>query len=102
MTLTASDILREFRIVVRHQRLGNQKTKCPDCSLTKTKKNEPCLSVLIDSDGVQFKCHKCGLKGGKFYDAKSKGGSMVQLQGDRSGGRRTYGDLHREARSGWR
>jgi hypothetical protein len=32
MTITADDILRQFRIVIRNPRHGNQKTVCPECS----------------------------------------------------------------------
>ena len=100
--LTASEILSQFRIVIRNPRRGNQKTLCPECSPGRRHKHDPCLSVLIDNDGVFFNCKNCGHKGGKSYDAKSKSGGLVYRAGDRSGNRRTYGDLHREARSGWR
>jgi hypothetical protein len=65
-------------------------------------KSDPCLSVLIDDDGVFFNCKNCGYKGGKSYDAKSKSGNMVRKSGDLSGGRRTFGDLcdQRDVREG--
>ena len=62
----------------------------------------PCLSVLIDNEGVFFNCKNCGWKGGKSYDSQSKGRSVVRSSGDLSGSRRTYGHLQRQARSSWR
>jgi hypothetical protein len=100
--MTAAEILDYFRIVLRNPRHGNQKTLCPECSSGRRHKKDPCLSVLIDNEGVFFNCKHCGHKGGKSYDAKSKGGVLVHRAGDRSGGRRTYADLLREARPGWR
>jgi len=40
---------------------GQEKTKCPECSHTRKKKNDPCLSVNID-EGV-WNCHNCSWKG---------------------------------------
>ncbi len=40
---------------------GDIKTLCPVCSSTRTKKNEPCLSVN-PSKGI-WKCHHCGWAG---------------------------------------
>lgn len=41
---------------------GQVKTRCPQCSETRKKKNDPCLSVNID-EGT-YHCHNCGWKGG--------------------------------------
>ena len=69
--LTASEILGEQGIrMVRGVRSGNTKTLCPRCSHTRKNKRDPCLSVLVDTEGVQYFCHNCGFHGGKFYDAK--------------------------------
>ncbi|WP_165475262.1 hypothetical protein [Nitrobacter sp. Nb-311A] len=99
---TASDILAEFGIRLRAERHGNQKTVCPNCSHLRKHKRDPCLSVLIDGEGVFFNCKNCSWKGGKSYDAQSKGGRMVRGACDRSGNRVSYGDLQREARRHWR
>tara|TARA_R110000744_G_scaffold40447_1_gene91800 strand:+ start:398 stop:2071 length:1674 start_codon:yes stop_codon:yes gene_type:complete len=40
---------------------GQEKTKCPECSPTRRKQSDPCLSVNID-EGI-WKCHHCGWKG---------------------------------------
>ena len=40
---------------------GNTKTLCPECSHTRSKSSDPCLSVDID-EGV-WNCHHCGWAG---------------------------------------
>ena len=40
---------------------GQEKTKCPECSGSRRKSFDPCLSVNID-EGV-WNCHHCGWKG---------------------------------------
>ena len=40
---------------------GNQKTTCPNCSHTRQKNTEPCLSINHD-EGI-FYCHHCEWKG---------------------------------------
>lgn len=49
---------------------GQFKTTCPECSHTRKKKNDPCLSVDI-SEGI-YNCHNCGWSGTvkKFEKAK--------------------------------
>ena len=42
---------------------GNYKTTCPKCSHTRTKKNDPCLSVTIKSSSVLWNCHHCSWTG---------------------------------------
>lgn len=39
-----------------------QKTLCPNCSVKRKKKDEPCLSVNTETG--QYKCHNCGFCGG--------------------------------------
>lgn len=43
---------------------GTIKTKCPECSHTRKKQNDPCLSVSFtsQSEGV-YNCHNCGFHG---------------------------------------
>ncbi len=56
----------DYGIIVKRTS-GQVKTKCPQCSHTRRKKADPCLSVNIDT-GV-WNCHNCGWKGGlKKYD----------------------------------
>lgn len=47
-------------IAVRTLRRGNTYTTCPQCSHTRKKKKERCLSVLFDGEGVTWFCHHCG------------------------------------------
>ena len=65
---SADDILRKFNIRAHHAKTGNQTTNCPKCSHLRKKKRDRCLSVKIDSVGVQFHCHHCGYEGGEYYD----------------------------------
>lgn len=65
---TASDILRELKIVERPSRGGSFMTTCPECSHTRKKKNDRCLSVKVDALGVRYHCFHCPHQGGKFFD----------------------------------
>lgn len=65
---SASEILHEQRINLRSHREGNVKTFCPQCSHLRKNKRDPCLSVLIDDQGVQWCCHNCTYQGGEFFD----------------------------------
>jgi len=51
----------DIGILVDELKDGNQKTTCPKCSESRTKKNDPCLSVNV-TEGV-FLCHHCEWKG---------------------------------------
>ena len=64
---TASQILAEHRIA----RAGNKSayvTVCPQCSHTRRKKRDRCLSVLIDGKGARWCCHHCQWHGHEFFD----------------------------------
>jgi twinkle protein len=52
----------DYSIEIYGARSGNVKTLCPQCSHTRTKKTDPCLSVDIDK-GV-WHCHNCAWSGG--------------------------------------
>lgn len=93
MMQTDGDILHKYGIVLRAMRQGNQKTKCPKCSHLRKNKREPCLSVLIDSHGVQFNCFNCGFHGGEFYDGREDFGPA------RRDGFQTARDSRRNSRS---
>lgn len=61
---SATEILAENGIRLRHTGAGNHKTTCPNCSFRRTKRNDPCLSVTIENDGkVLWNCHHCGWAG---------------------------------------
>ena len=42
---------------------GDQKLVCPNCSHTRRKRNDPCLSLTIDGDRAVWLCHHCQWKG---------------------------------------
>lgn len=46
-------------IKLRDYRQGTQKTLCPQCSHTRKKKTDLCLSVTIDHNGAVWHCHNC-------------------------------------------
>jgi twinkle protein len=49
--------------------LGQHKKKCPECHHTRSKhKHDKSLSLSIDSDGVRYHCHHCGINGGWMYE----------------------------------
>jgi len=48
---------------------GQSKSLCPICSSGRTNKNDPCLSVNIDTGG--YTCHHCGFSG---YAGSNQGG----------------------------
>jgi twinkle protein len=43
---------------------GDYRVQCPECSLTRRKKNEPCLSVTVSYDSILWMCHHCEWQGG--------------------------------------
>lgn len=63
--------LSENGIRLRDVKPGNHKTTCPNCSAGRRKKNDPCLSVTIETDGrAVWNCHHCsftGAAGGEGY-----------------------------------
>ena len=56
--------LAEHGIRLRSYDLGSSKILCPQCSHTRRKKNDPCLSVSVTEDGVVWQCHNCDWSGG--------------------------------------
>jgi len=59
---TVRELLNERGIRLNAYRAGaDVKTLCPQCSHTRKKKTDPCLSVTIDADdnGAVFRCHNC-------------------------------------------
>jgi len=47
--------------IILRKRSGQEKTTCPNCSATRRKKTDPCLSVQISQGS--YRCHNCGWKG---------------------------------------
>lgn len=54
-----------MNVRLSNYRVGEHTTTCPQCSHTRTKKQDKCLSVKIDEAGFTMFCHHCGWKGGK-------------------------------------
>ena len=53
----------DSRIKLRHNNIGTQKVRCPECQPPHNMNDLP-LSVTISSDGYVWLCHHCGFKGG--------------------------------------
>ncbi|MEM9286757.1 MAG: hypothetical protein AAGA36_00315 [Pseudomonadota bacterium] len=67
MMRSVSEILTELGITTRYADRASFVSTCPQCSHTRKKKKQPCLSVKIDGRGVMYCCHHCGWKGAKLY-----------------------------------
>src|SRR5262245_51430526 len=102
---TVDQILGEQGISLRIAALGNHKTTCSRCSASRKKKREPCLSVRISEEGVQWRCHNdgCGYQGGEFYDGHAERRASEMARGARvqSGNSDSLRALHRSAKLGW-
>lgn len=68
---SAGDIFHELKISERPSRAGTFMTTCPQCSHLRKKKNDRCLSVKVDSLGIQYFCHHCQWNGGQYYDGSA-------------------------------
>lgn len=56
--------LSEHGIRIRDDKTGSHKTTCPNCSSSRRKKADPCLSVTVEADGrAVWNCHHCGWSG---------------------------------------
>ena len=60
---TYIDKLRELGITL--DKTGRQ--TCPQCSATRKKSNDKCLSVTFSDDAVLYNCHHCGWAGAVPY-----------------------------------
>ena len=56
--------------------VGEHQTTCPQCSHTRKKKTDKCLSVKIDDQGFAIHCHHCNWSTGY-----NKNNASVMLQG---------------------
>ena len=63
--MTLIERLLQFGIRLDNYAPGNRKLLCPQCSLTRRTKTDPCLSVTVDADAQHavWNCHNCGWKG---------------------------------------
>jgi hypothetical protein len=66
---TASEILRENRIVTKSTAVGRYYTACPQCSSNRKTAHQklPCLGVTIGDEAVWFGCNHCDWTGGAKY-----------------------------------
>jgi twinkle protein len=64
--MTILDKLYNLNIDLKNKTTGSVVTICPECSETRKKKKQPCLSVDIDQ-GL-YNCHHCGWNGKVFLD----------------------------------
>ncbi len=58
------DRLDEAGIALPSHRPGNHRTLCPQCSHTRRKAQQRCLSVTLTTTGAVWLCHHCGWHGG--------------------------------------
>ena len=74
------DQLAQLGFIVSELREGQSKILCPQCSHTRKKnRTEKCLSVSIDGDGAQWRCHHCEWTGNLWrYTMKSPFKQNVQ------------------------
>lgn len=56
--------LRDYGIKLKNFTLGQHRTLCPKCSHTRKKRNDPCLSVLVEDTGATWTCHNCNWSDG--------------------------------------
>lgn len=61
---TLAEKLAEHGIRLRSYSEGSVKTTCPQCSASRKKKTDPCLSVTINEAGALWNCWHCGFAGG--------------------------------------
>jgi hypothetical protein len=68
-TRTAGEILHRLGTEITDTRIGRHYSRCPECSHHRSRKGQrrKCLSVLIDGQGVRWRCHHCGWRGGELY-----------------------------------
>lgn len=78
-----------------------QKTKCPKCSDKRANSSDPCLSVRIDNTGIGWRCFHCGWTGGEMSNAFRTTSKLAHQTGNKPRNSDPYGDLLRQARTGW-
>lgn len=70
---SVADIVHEHGLTLAGQGNGRQYAICPRCSeyRSATGRKLKCLSILIDTDGLRWRCHHCDWYGGEFFAAPS-------------------------------
>ena len=63
---------QEQGIFLNNYNEGDYRTRCPDCSPHRKKKNDPCLSVTVSYDSILWMCHHCDWSGGVKEGAEYK------------------------------
>jgi len=72
MSVSFSEQLIKEGFNLQSLRDGQQKVICPSCNHTRRKhKQEPCLSMLVDTQGAQWNCHHCNWTGSVWRDDSS-------------------------------
>ena len=69
--MTFWDELAEQGFSVQDLPEGQNKTICPQCSPQRKNKSDPCLSINIDHDGAQWRCHHCDWEGNVWRNKMS-------------------------------
>ena len=69
--MTFWDELAEQGFSVQDLHEGQNKTICPQCSPQRKNKSDPCLSINIDHDGAQWRCHHCDWEGNVWRNKMS-------------------------------
>ena len=54
----------DHSIILNSYSVGEYRTRCPQCSPTRRKKNDPCLSVTVTHESILWMCHHCEWNGG--------------------------------------
>jgi twinkle protein len=54
----------DHSIILNSYSVGEYRTRCPQCSPTRRKNNDPCLSVTVTHDSILWMCHHCEWNGG--------------------------------------
>jgi len=69
--MTFWDELAEQGFSVQDLQEGQNKTICPQCSPQRKNKSDPCLSININHDGAQWRCHHCDWEGNVWRNKMS-------------------------------
>jgi twinkle protein len=66
--MQAGSVPTDIRNLGDNLAVGQHKRKCPQCHHERSKhKHDKSLSLNIDSDGVRYHCHHCGINGGWMH-----------------------------------
>lgn len=56
--------MQQYKHFIQSQtKLGSNRIRCPECSHTRRKKTERCMSVTVYDDRTTYQCHHCDLSG---------------------------------------